>query len=368
MNKISLVLLTKDSDYANYFSNFLISSNLKEKFSSKIFTEIDTFKESTRNKKQHILLTDMIIDHESSVTFDKIITLSEEQISKKHDSIASIYKYQPFHELMSQVLAMYYEMNGKLGSVMNGKETDSVISFYSGNGGVGKTILSLCLAKHLSFKEKRVFYLSLEELHNTYLYFKQDKPSSAEVFYFLKKDKDQLIANIESLKSRDALTNIDYFSFPVLPEEMQLATEEDIETLIQAIRDTQNYDYIIVDLDSSIHARNRTALKNSDEVFWVLSSNETSFSSANNVMEHDLVGIGNDRSNIHFIVNNVGEELFDGFDAFNFSIEAHIPFHVHWLNKSEETKLQEDIVVGEQLFKLLKENTIQSSEVSPQWQ
>ncbi|WP_188453565.1 AAA family ATPase [Virgibacillus oceani] len=368
MNKISLVLLTKDSSYANYFSNFMISSNIKEKFSSKIFTDTDSFKKNTRNQKQHILLTDLEVDNECSVSFDKVISLSEEQIMVPDELKTSIYKYQPFHELLSQVLAIYYEMNGKLSSVINGKEKEKVISFFSGNGGVGKSLLSLCLAKHLSMNDKRVFYLNLEELHNTYLYFKQDRPSSAEVFYYLKKNKNQLIANIESLKSRDSLTNIDYFALPVLPEEMQIATEENIESLIQAIRDTQNYDYIIVDLDSSIHERNRSALKNSDEIFWILSSNETSFSSSDSLLANDLVGLGNDRSNIHFILNNVGEALFDGFDSFNFSIETHIRFNIRYLGRSEETKLMEDTVIGEQLFKLLKENAVHSSEVSQQWQ
>lgn len=363
MNKLNLVLLTKDSSFANYFSNFMISSANKDKFSSRVFTDMDSFKKNTRNQKQHILLTDFDVEMEDVVTFDKILTLSEGQVSNGKE-ITSIYKYQPFNELLSKILAVYYEMNGKLESVMFGDDKERVVSFYSGSGGAGKTLSSLCLAKHLTMHDKRVFYLNLEELHTTYLYFKQDKPSSAEVFYYLKNNKEQLIANIESLKSRDSLYNIDYFSFPVLPEEMQMATEEDIDSLIQALKETQNYDYIIIDLDSSIHKRNRAAISNSDEVFWLLSSNEASFSRSENVLANDLIGLGKDQSKIHFILNNVAETLFDGFNAFNFSIETHIPFNSNWLIKNEESKMQEDTTIGEQLAKLLKGNTINSSEVS----
>lgn len=363
MNKINIVLLTKDNNYANFFSNFMMSPNNDDKFLSKIFTDMDAFKTNTRNKKQHILLTDLELASDDTAAFDRVIKLSEEQQGHS-DEILTVYKYQPFKELLSQVLAIYYEANGKLKSIINGKEKERVVSFYSGSGGVGKTIFSLCFAKHLAIQSKRVFYLNLEELHTTNLYFKQDKPSSSEVFYYLRNNKEQLVAKIESLKSRDALTDIDYFSLPILPEEMQMCTEEDITALIQALKETQNYDCIVIDLDCSIHERNRTAMENSDEIFWLLSSDETSFTRTQSIFANDFLKIGEDRSKIHFILNKVSDSLFDGFNAFNFSIEAHVPFNSRWLQLSEETKMQEDTYVGEQLHKLLEDKSFNASEVS----
>ncbi|WP_172840500.1 AAA family ATPase [Virgibacillus phasianinus] len=354
MNKINIVLLTKDINYANYFSNFMMNPNNDDKFLSKIFTDPETFKANTRNKKQHILLTDIEIPDDDILAFDRVIILSEDQHTYSNESL-TIYKYQPLKELLSQVLAIYYEANGKLNPIVNNKEKEQVVSFYSGSGGVGKTLFSLCLAKHLAIQSKRVFYLNLEELHTTNLYFKQEKPSSAEVFYYLRNNKEQLVGKIESLKSRDSLTNIDYFSLPILPEEMQQSTEEDIATLIQALRETQNYDYIIIDLDCSIHERNVTALGNSDEIIWLLSTDETSFTRTQNIFNNDLLDLGEDRSKIHFVLNKVSDTLFDGFNGFNFSIETHIPFNSRWLQLSEEAKMQEDTHVGEQLHKLLKE-------------
>lgn len=355
MNKVKIVLFTSDAAYAEHFSNFMRNPENNSKFSTKIFTEENTFKENIRNQKQHILLTDYNLDAEETVNFDKVIKLSEDKSNELEKEIV-VFKYQPLNELLSQVLSIYYETNGKLEATVNGDEKDSVISFYSGSAGSGKTLLSLCLAKYLTMQKKQVFYLNLEQLHTTYLFFKEDKQSSTEIFYYLKNNADKLMAKIESLKSHDSLTNIDYFTFPVLPEEMELITEEQIKLLIQSLKDTQEYDYIIIDLDSSIHERNRTAMEISDEVFWVLSSSETCMARSKYMLDNNLLELNMDKADIHYVLNKVAANLFNDFHTYNFRIETQVPYNQHWLEISEQEKLREDTTIGEQLAKLIESN------------
>ncbi|MDY0395110.1 hypothetical protein RWE15_12625 [Virgibacillus halophilus] len=186
MNKLRVVLYTKDATYANFFSNFMLNPDNGEKYATKIFTNLDAFRENTRNQKHHILLTDEELDTQDIQVFDQMIRLAD-SVDESDSPEISLFKYQPLKDLMSQVLAKYYEQSGKVLQMVNGKQKESVITFYSGSGGVGKTLFSLCMAKYLAMLEKRVFYLNLELLHTTYLYFKDEKPSSAEVLYYLKK-------------------------------------------------------------------------------------------------------------------------------------------------------------------------------------
>ncbi|MDY0395111.1 hypothetical protein RWE15_12630 [Virgibacillus halophilus] len=159
------------------------------------------------------------------------------------------------------------------------------------------------------------------------------------------------------MKSRDALSNIDYFSLPANPEEMEIATKEQIESFVEAIRQTQDYDYIIIDLDSTLHERNSSALDISDEIFWLLSADETSFERTKNMLSNDLHHINLDQSKIHFVLNKAGQGHFDGFSAYNLSIEEQVAFQEAWLLLSEEEKFRSDTMIGAKLASLLKSHS-----------
>ena len=364
MNKLKLVLLTSDDSYADYFSNFMLNPDNNNRFSTKIFTNKDSFNQMMRNQKQHILLTDYNLEDIDVSVFEKTIILRDKD-EYIPEEVPNILKYQPIKNLLDKVLAIFYEENGNLQLLSNEGDSGSyVISFYGGSSGVGKTLSSLCLARHLSIKDKRVFYLNLETVHTTLLYFKEEKESSAEVFYYVKNNKDKLLSKIEFLKSRDDLTGIDYFSLPVNPEEMDIFTGEDLEVLIQALKATKDYDFIIIDLDSTLHERNTRALEISDEVFWLLSSDEASFSRSKYILESNTACENLDRAKIHFVINKMGTDVFNGFDRFNFSIEDRLPFNERFLLQSEETKLHEDTVIGERLFRLMKSLVKEDTEVS----
>ena len=355
MNKVKVVLYTQDTVYAEYFSNFMRNPSNSSKFSTKIFTDEAAFKNNIRNQKQHILLTDANLEESDKSNFDKVIIITEDKSNAaEHDLY--VFKYQPLNELLSQVLSIYYESNGRIEKSFYQENKETVVSFYSGSAGTGKTILSLSLAKNLTMQNKRVFYISLEQLHTTYLFFKEPKVSSAEVFYYLKNNTDRLISKIEALKSHDALTNIDYFTFPVLPEEMEMLTASDVKTLVSALKAMQEYDYIIIDLDASLHERNTAAMEISDEVFWILSSSETSMARTKYILDNDLIGNDIDKTKLHYILNKVPSNLFSNFDRYNFSIEASITFFSSWMEMDEQQKVLGDTEIGEKLAQLFITN------------
>ncbi|WP_130859238.1 AAA family ATPase [Gracilibacillus phocaeensis] len=363
MHKINLVLYTFDESYAAYFSSYIRNPENGMKFSAKIYTDSEAFRSNVRNQKQHILLTDVTRKDDDPTNFDKVIWLADDQATAPED-LESVFKYQPLKQLLSQVLVAFYEAHGKTDTLMNGKQKEKVISFYSGSASAGKTLTSLCLARYLAQQGKRTFYLNLEHIHNTDLFFQEEKPSAVEVFYYLKNNVEKLIAKIESLKSSDSLTNIDYFALPILPEEMDQIKGEEVEALIQALKDSESYDYIIIDLDATLHERNQAAMRASDDIFWLLSSDQSSFARSQYKLDRDIFDEGIDKTKIHYVLNKVGATMFEGFNDYNFSIETHIPFRPQWLTVNEQTKMLEDTVIGEELYQSIAENDDIYMEVS----
>ncbi len=66
----------------------------------------------------------------------------------------------------------------------------------------------------------KVFYLNLELLNTTSLYFlsQEDNPS-LQIFYYLKAKPNQLLAKMEKLKKNDPTSRVDYFD--LLPRQMK---------------------------------------------------------------------------------------------------------------------------------------------------
>ena len=150
-----------------------------------IFHDFNKMNESVKNSNHNILLSELYPTDEElqnmEKVFDRVVLLTE----NKQGFEEEIFKYQPFDNIVETLLMYYYDNDGRLLESKNERNT-STIAFASGNGGTGKTLLSLMLGKVLSKHSQKVFYLSLEQMLSASSYLESDKPKSSEIFYFLK--------------------------------------------------------------------------------------------------------------------------------------------------------------------------------------
>ncbi|QGS68933.1 hypothetical protein CV093_12395 [Oceanobacillus sp. 143] len=63
------------------------------------------------------------------------------------------------------------------------------------------------------------------------------------------------------MKKYDPYSMVDYFDIEINADELLEFNESDVKRLINGIVETGSYDYIVIDLDSSLHERNIAALK-----------------------------------------------------------------------------------------------------------
>src|SRR5699024_8708146 len=125
--------------------------------------------------------------------------------------------------------------------------------------------------RQLVLQDHKVFYLNLESLHSTSLFLTSSQEHlSTQILYYIKANQAQLEEKIRSLKVTDPYFQVDYFNLPANAKEMEDLTQENVDTLVAALMDMEVYDYILIDLDSSLNNRNKAALRQSDLIFWLL--------------------------------------------------------------------------------------------------
>lgn len=342
MQKIRLVCYSNDEDYINYFSDFLKQSEYINKVSCIFYTSVDDLYESTKDKKYHVLLHEGDIEEKYTLPFEKVIRISDGLIKSKTKTIG---KYQPFDKTLSNVVSNFYDNKENTNS-LDGNLMSETIAFYSASGGSGKTIASLCLAKHLSNQNKKIFYISFEPLQITNIYLSNATTNSSEIFYYMKHEKEMLYNKIEELKATDQITNIDYFNIPTNSQEILHLTGSHVNTLVEALRRLDHYDYIIVDLSSDILDFNLSVIDQVDNIYWISDNSESSIKRNNMAIEEEILGIKVNKDRLIKVINH---SRFVNRDFLTGVYDIELPYMEHWSELSEKEKLHDDISIGEKL-------------------
>src|SRR5699024_4130793 len=109
------------------------------------------------------------------------------------------------------------------------------------------------------------------------------------------------------------------------PDEINELTSENMSNLIDAVKRTRKYQYIIIDLDSSINEKNKYLLFQSDELFWILDHTEKSFYTSKYLLENELEEVKKlSKTSVHYILNKKKADLFSNSNTSNFSIIEEI--------------------------------------------
>ena len=360
MSKIRLIFADQDTVYMDYFLNYIRSSKEAEKFEIKMFSSKENLEKYLIDKPiADILLISSSFQFDFPPTHQAItIYLQNEIILDSQDDSFTIYKYQPLNQLISQILSIYYEHSQKISKISKSIRTKT-IAVYSAAGGTGKTTVAVQLCRQLALQNQKVFYLNLELFHSTSLYFSspEDQPSS-QILYYLKANPNQLLGKIESLKKRDTQTNVEYFDMAVSAEEMLEITAEEVERLLDGLVQTENYDYIILDLDSTTHMRIKAALKYSQHIIWVLNPDVQSFlKTATMIEEYGMIFDEEEdiSSKSIYVLNRYSGKMKDEFKQFPVHIQSFLPFVEQWREYTSRYQINVGTFIPDNLLTLIKQ-------------
>ncbi len=359
LNKLKIVLADRDKSFVESFGNYVTSSSFRNQFDLKLFTSEETFEQylskgheidimlikegfttkNLHNRDQYLLLT--LVEHDEKV------------------KEAEIFKYQPLNSLISMILTSFYESFSGSSSSLARTNNTHVLSVFSPSGGSGKTTLAVTMSHQLSLQNYRVFYLNLELYNSTSLYFQttEDSPS-LQVFYYLKARKEQLLAKIEKLKRHDPHMQVDYFDMLPSPDEIMEVSRDDVQLLLQTLVNTGEYDYIVVDLDSSLHDITQGGLKASHQIIWLLNNDSQSFLKSKVLLDstEDFFEKKNFLAEkATFVLNRFQNQLSEEIVSYHFPIKAYLPFVKEWTDVTDRNSLFYHPVMSKEVNLLIQD-------------
>lgn len=147
MKKLRVVILDDNKDYLESLSAFMRTSEETNQFIVTCFTEATNLHTYIHQGQQiDILLisTSLVTENLQVNPGTTIMTLEDDEVKGKN-GLNAIYRYQRLNQLISSMLAIYYEHNEVAGKLLSRSKQTRVIASYSTSGGAGKTTVAVNL-------------------------------------------------------------------------------------------------------------------------------------------------------------------------------------------------------------------------------
>jgi cellulose biosynthesis protein BcsQ len=336
MYPLIFVILDDDRAFLEMLTDFVQTSSYRNKIRLKTFTQKSAFYsfiESVNLFHLLVIKTDMYSDLALPSPPTPLVLLGEDNavVSDEIDSICLV-KYQPLNQLLDRMLALYEENETK---VIHRTYASEIISVYSAVGGCGKTTVAANLAKLLAFLDHKVFYLNLELFQSVSMFPASDNSSNyAQLLYYLQVNSTQLSAKLSTLKHFDPQTKVTYLDPLTNVIDMELMSGDTVKCLLETIIAEGEYEFIIIDLDHTMHDRVLRALSLSDFVFWIM-LDDLNCLHKSELMLKELKNKFSAASlhwkdNISYILNKYTGKIANNFSNRNIVLSGQLPYVPQW--------------------------------------
>lgn len=226
------------------------------------------------NEVEILLIEDGLLENNTlelpPVKVMMVLTEGNTSFLSSNQNLNLINKYQRISKIYRQLSEKLAELPNRV--VVQTNDSDcKVISFYSPSGGSGTTLLTLAQAAKLA-KNKKVLYLSLEDISSTeYVFGQTEAKGLSEIFSKLD------ISTLDLLKLRDEKTGIYYYpSFRNL-KDLTVIEKSDIETFIELIRNSGLFDVVVVDMSNNLSELNSSLFELCDQLYVVVNDQSISW-------------------------------------------------------------------------------------------
>lgn len=267
MIKKNVVIAVLNNEYIAALEYNLISAQ-DENITLTIITDEEYYKHFfSHPQKIDCLIIDesLISDLIEKQRIDILFVLTEREDNLENTgNYNMIYKY-------SSVKEVYHKIVGKLRLSDNkdkghGKRETRIISVHSPIGGVGKTTAALALCYQLSRLNKKVIYINLDDLQSYLYYF--GNPDYKQVGWdrHLRNRSSNMIQYLN-----DAILHNDFDCLlPLKGSRIAYGIQdEDYLYMIDVVKNSNLYEYIIIDLPSVFNFLSTNVIAESDNVVFV---------------------------------------------------------------------------------------------------
>ncbi len=271
MGKIMIGILDGNQAYSKRLSNYIIN-NYEGKYTASYYSSFDNVKKYLdKGLDIDILLINEEL-YDENLQCDQVTTfaiLTNEKIDDIN-GIKAINKYQPANKIVSELLNCLAESSDKKFVLNRENKKTKVAAVYSPIGGSGKTSIALGIAVYYSKLGKKVLYINLENLESMSAFLEVEKVDNlSELLYFIKEGNSNLRVKMDVIRKVDENTGVQYISpFNSCLDKIELQCE-DIKMLFEELRKLEEYDYIIIDLDSNIDKTTISIFEEVDKIIVI---------------------------------------------------------------------------------------------------
>lgn len=251
--KIKLAILERDKNYLNRIVS-VFGTKYSDKFEVYSFTESAVAIQTICNVKIDVFVASesFEIDLEripKRCGFAYLIDSSDIDMINNQRTIC---KYQKADLIYKQILSIYSEVAGNISGLKITDDSCKVIAFASPSGGAGSSTMAAACASRFAAHGKKTLYLNLEKFGSSDVFFSAGGQfDMSDIIFALKSKKTNLSMKLESCVKQDQRGVCFYSQTKVALDMLELGTEE-ILRLINELKLTGSYDYIVIDMDFSI--------------------------------------------------------------------------------------------------------------------
>lgn len=316
--------------------NYIHTIQLKfiEEFFDEIDLEIITDKEYfealfTMPQKADILIVSVDL-YDVSIqkhNIDHVFLMTEEYEEEQTAdlSVNKIFKYTSLKEIFNEIVGKSSETLNIDNTV---KKEPQIIVVTSAAGGAGKTTAAMGLSACLAKSYKKVLYINTDELQTfQYLLQNQSPISNTEVYSKLMQAGESIYRGIKHVIRKELFSYLPPFKAALMSLGL---TAEVFEDIVKAAKKSNDYEFIVVDTDSTFNKGKAALLDLADKVIFVTRQNSASVISTN-ILVTNINGMNTEKYS--FICNDYNKELDNALISPNIALKFGINEYIeHFSN------------------------------------
>jgi len=266
---MKILLFSSDEYFLNVFSGYLSREKL----------EYDVFSYSEETAAEQAVMTqkfDLILSEQGYLEkFDEepnYVSLGMHTVYPGEGQNGSLNIYQKASQVKEELEYMVQVLSGK--SLKDGTNKTTMVSFFSTEGGSGKTTLAYLTAVECA-KQKKTMYMNLEPLSVTeFLYSREGNVRMEDILLSFDEKKEETRSNLLNAIERTAE---DVYVLPTLSnigDYLELSPAVVLQ-MINAACSMSGMENIILDLPGSFSTFTETILMESRKIVWVYNGTGT---------------------------------------------------------------------------------------------
>lgn len=255
-----------------------------------------------------------------------LMTEQYEEESTSELNINRIFKYTSIKEIFN-------EIRGKSGVVlpdgMNTKHEPQIVLIYSAGGGVGKTTVAMGISACLTQNYKKVLYINASRLQVFQHMLENPSPiAGTDVYVKIGNAGETIYNDIKHVLRKEMFTYLPPFKAALMSLTMKYSI---FEKVAKSAKRSADFDYIIVDADSTFDEEKAKLMTTADKVLIVTEQNRSSVCATNTLVEN-INGLNPEK--FFFVCNNFSKEednaLISPTLSLKFTVNDYIEHFRHY--------------------------------------